>query len=73
MKLELNTNGAWRTVLRHLDAQATEQAREAAATLSRLDDRRKPVTWRLASEADDTPVASCCGAGGWQSALRKFP
>ena len=55
MRLELNTNGAWRTVLSGLsrqDKEAEDQyldAITAAAMLARISaaTERKPIAWRL--------------------------
>jgi hypothetical protein len=69
MKLELNTNGAWRTVLRGLaeglNKQQFDQAKEAAATLARISTQldRKPQSWRLVSEATERVVEVCDGHG----------
>lgn len=67
MKLELNTAGAWKVVLRGLAAGPDlEAAKEAAHTLARIDAElhRRPLTWRLVSEATERAVAHC-GPEGW--------
>ncbi len=77
MKIDINTNGSWRMVLRGLstmDDKAAEQlndAKAAAATLARVSAEidRKPITWRLVSEANDQ-VIERCGADGWADAYR---
>lgn len=76
MKLELNTNGSWRTVLSGLsrhDKEAEDQyldALTAAATLARISaaTTRKPIAWRLTSEADGRVLQRCQGDGGWVDA-----
>lgn len=65
MKLELNTNGSWRVVLRGLDEVATRRAREAVAVLGDLDDPKRPAKWRMVSEATDRVISRCEGPGGW--------
>lgn len=68
MKLEINTNGAWRTVLHGLQAgPALEEAKAAAAAIARIDGElsRKPLKWRLASEADGR-VLAYCELTGWR-------
>jgi hypothetical protein len=56
MQLELNTNGAWRVVLRHLEGAALRDAMDAAATLARLSDegraRSSGIAWRQVSGAE---------------------
>jgi hypothetical protein len=71
MKLEINTNGAWKTILDGLWGEASDEAMAAAAVLARLDaemrtdrTRGKPATWRLVTEGDGKVVAYC-GAVGW--------
>jgi len=69
MKLEINTNGAWRTVLDGItpDLPATYRAAmTAAATLAALDAglRRRPQTWRLV-DTENRVVSYCVGAQGW--------
>lgn len=68
MRLELNTNGAWRVVLRHLQGDALRNAMAAAAELARLSDHgdaRRGITWRLVSDADGAIEQRCTGAAGW--------
>lgn len=68
MQLELNTNGAWRVVLRHLEGAALRDAMDAAATLARLSDdgsARGGISWRLVSDADGAVEQRCVGAAGW--------
>lgn len=74
MKLELNTNGAWRTVLTNLGGRSLEaedqlaDARTAAAILAEISnpkrERRCGITWRLVDEKTGR-VVSHCDAGGW--------
>lgn len=79
MKLEINTNGSWRTVLRGLSVidQGAEtmlhRAKAAAAELAEVDSQisRKPHSWRLVSEADDRVVEMCHGLHGWQHMYRR--
>ena len=65
MKLELNTTGAWRVVLRGLDEVATRRACEAVAVLGYLDDQKRPAKWRMVSEGTGKVVSRCEGPGGW--------
>lgn len=65
MRLELNTTGAWRVVLRGLDEVATGRAREAVEVLGDLDDSKRPAKWRMVSEATDRVISRCEGPGGW--------
>lgn len=69
MQLELNTNGAWRVVLRHLEGAALRDAMDAAATLARLSDegraRSSGIAWRLVADADGAIVQRCVGLSGW--------
>ena len=65
MKLELNTNGAWRVVLRGLDEAAVRRAREAVEVLGDLDDPKRPAKWRMVSEGTGKVVSRCEGPGGW--------
>lgn len=78
MKLELNTNGAWRVVLTGLsrhDKAAEDSyldARTAAAMLADLSnptrERRGGISWRLVDERGRV-VARCSGDGyGWVDA-----
>lgn len=77
MRLELNTNGAWRVVLSGLsqhDDVSTDRyliARDAAWMLSKIsgETNRRPITWRLVSEADGS-VVEMCGDEGWRPAYR---
>jgi len=79
MKLELNTNGAWRTVIRGLsrhDEEADDQyldALTAARMLAEIsystNDGRRFIKWRLVSEADGS-VVELCGDEGWRPAYR---
>lgn len=73
MKLEINTNGAWKTILAGLNEARAAEARLAVAELSRLDveihaeagkKSGKPATWRLVSEGDGR-VVSYCTEGAW--------
>lgn len=74
MKLEINTNGAWRTVIagigRNVDAEALGEAQRAAATLACVDARlnRRPHSWRLVDEATGKTVETCSGQDGWRPA-----
>jgi hypothetical protein len=72
MKLEINTNGSWKTILTGISAGDVEryrQAMTAAATLAELDEaiglNRKPATWRLVDEGTGKVVSYCVGALGW--------
>lgn len=73
MKLELNTNGAWRTVLSGLGRQDKDaedrylDARTAADMLARISaaTTKKPISWRLTSEADGRVIERCEGDHGW--------
>lgn len=72
MKLEINTNGAWRTVLQGLSPDNAEQYRQAvmaAATLASIDaqthPRGKPQSWRLMCEQTGRVKSYCLGAQGW--------
>lgn len=77
MRLQINTNGAWRTVLnsigQHSDPKAAadqlRKAKEAAATLARIDASivRKPISWRLVGE--DGAVIERCDGEGWVQAM----
>lgn len=76
MKLEINTNGAWKTILAGLWGKQCDEAMAAVAVLARLDaemrdapGRGKPATWRLVSEGDGKVVRYCTGALGWGGAL----
>jgi len=79
MRLQINTNGAWRTVLnsvgQHVDpkvaAEQLREAKEAAATLARIDASivRKPISWRLVTSEGAT-VERCEGAAGWVQSAR---
>ena len=74
MKLELNTNGSWRTVLSGLsrqDKEAEDQyldALTAAAMLATISaaTAKRPIAWRLVSEADGKVIQRCEGDAGWQ-------
>lgn len=49
MRLEVNTNGAWRIVLRDLTQDQAERARDAVETLCELSHQTKGrIAWRLA-------------------------
>lgn len=72
MKLEVNTNGAWKTILTGLgpnDPERFRQAMLAVAMLAEIDEAvgtsRKPATWRLANEQTNQVVSYCVGAQGW--------
>ena len=72
MKLEVNTNGAWRTVLQGLSPENAEQYRLAllsAAALASIDaqthPRGKPQSWRLMCEQTGRVKSYCLGAQGW--------
>lgn len=68
MRLELNTNGAWRVVLRGLQAgQRLEDALAAAQCLALIAGELAgpSITWRLVSEADDRVLAHCTIDGEW--------
>lgn len=73
MKLELNTNGAWRVVLSGLsidcyeDAERFATAKVAAAQLAAISaaTTRKPIRWRLV-RADGRVVARCHDGGPWR-------
>lgn len=81
MRLELNTNGAWRTVLtglarhdkeaedRYLDA-LTAAAMLAAISVHGQVGKRRGIEWRLVSEADGRVIQRCTGDGGWVDAYR---
>jgi len=78
MKLELNTNGAWRTVLTGLsrhDKAAEDRyldARTAAAVLAEISnpkrERRSGIAWRLVDEKTGRVIERCTGDGGWVEA-----
>ena len=61
MKLELNTTGSWRVVLRGLDEAAVRRACEAVAVLGDLDASKRPAKWRMVSEGTDRVVSRCEG------------
>lgn len=75
MKLELNTNGSWRTVIRGLSRHHNEaedrylDALTAARMLAEIslaaNDGLRSIKWRLVSEADDRVIETCDGASGW--------
>lgn len=73
MRLELNTNGAWRVVLTELsrhDKASDDRFRlatDAALALSQIngETNRRPLKWRLVSE-NSGHVLLTCDAGGWQ-------
>lgn len=73
MKLEINTNGAWRTVMRGLTESLHPQhlaaAKRAAAALCIVDSAisRKPHKWRLVSEETDCVIEHCDNQG-WRKA-----
>lgn len=78
MKLELNTYGAWRTVLTGLsrhDKEAEDRYLDALTAARMLDDlsnpkreRRGGISWRLV-DARGRVVARCSGDGyGWVDA-----
>lgn len=70
MKLEVNTNGAWRTILRGLsdrDAERYRQATLAATMLAAIDAELHPdksQCWRLVDDAGAV-LSYCVGATGW--------
>lgn len=79
MRLELNTNGAWRTVLTSLSRhdKAAEDRYLDALTAARMlaevsahgqTGRRRGIEWRLVSEADNRVTHRCTGDGGWVEA-----
>lgn len=79
MRLELNTNGAWRTVLSGLSRhdKAAEDRYLDALTAARMlaevsahgqTGRRRGIEWRLVSEADNRVTHRCTGDGGWVEA-----
>lgn len=76
MKLEVNTNGAWRTVISGLGRWEKKSedryltALSAASTLSTVsaETSKKPIAWRVVSEADGRVIQMCHGAGGWVDA-----
>jgi hypothetical protein len=73
MKLELNTNGAWRTVLSGLGRESLDaedqlnDAKTAAAMLAIISasKSKRPIAWRLTSEADGRVIERCEGDHGW--------
>lgn len=73
MKLEINTNGAWKTILTGIDEARASEVRLAVVELSWIvaenasaagKTSRKPPTWRLVSEGDGR-VVSYCTDGTW--------
>lgn len=76
MRLEVNTNGAWRIVLSGIgvidDGAQLDRIKAAAAELTRAGAElmRRPPTWRLVSEADGRVVAYCGGERGWEGVIR---
>jgi hypothetical protein len=71
MLLQINTNGAWRTVMGGLgqhDEATLTAAKAAAAELARIGAQvqRKPHSWRLVSESTETMLEVCKGDAGWQ-------
>ena len=81
MKLELNTNGAWRVVLTGLSRhdKAAEDSYLDAMTAARMlaevsahgqTGKRRGIAWRLVSEADGRVIERCTGDGGWVEAYR---
>ncbi len=72
MKIEINTNGAWKTILAGIDIDEPELYRRAmlaVADLAEIDEaigsNRKPATWRLVHEQNNQVVSYCVGAQGW--------
>lgn len=65
MRLELNTTGSWRVVLRGLGEDALRRAYEAVAVLGDLDASTRPAEWRMVSEATGRVISRCEGPGGW--------
>lgn len=74
MKLEINTNGSWRTVLVGLHEESLAAASQfstalsaagALAEISAADPARKPLKWRLVSD-DGALVAILEGDAGWR-------
>lgn len=63
MRLEINTNGAWRLVIDGMGAEDTREARKVVATLCEIHRkihggrRTRKLAFRLISEADGAPVA----------------
>lgn len=80
MRLELNTNGAWRTVIsglsrhdkesedRYLDA--IEAARMLAEISAAQNGGKRCIRWRLVSEANGSVIETCSGDEGWVQAYR---
>lgn len=76
MKLEVNTDGAWRLVISGLswhDKEAKDRylaTLDAASTLSTVSaaTSKKPISWRLVSEANGKVIQMCHGAAGWANA-----
>lgn len=76
MRLEMNNSGAWKLVLSGLqyDSAALDEAKTAAATLASVSadqGARRPLAWRLVSEADGAVIEHCSGADGWQQGYRR--
>ena len=80
MKLELNTNGAWRTVLTGLsrhDKEAEDRYLDALTAARMLAEvsahgqtgRRRGIEWRLVDETTGRVVARC-DVGGWTEVER---
>lgn len=73
MKLEVNTNGAWRLVISGLGRQDKEAEDRYLATLSAASTlatvsaatSKKPIAWRLVSESDGRVIQMCHGTAGW--------
>lgn len=80
MRLELNTNGAWRVVISGLsrhDKEADNRylaAIEAARMLAEIslaaNEGKRGIKWRLVSEANGAVIEMCAGDSGWVQAYR---
>lgn len=80
MRLELNTNGAWRVVISGLsrhDKEADNRylaAIEAARMLAEISyattEGKRGIRWRLTSEASGSVIETCAGAEGWVQAYQ---
>jgi hypothetical protein len=73
VRLQVNTNGAWRTVLNDV-GEHVQDAKAAAASLTRIDaaNSRRPISWRLVG-ADGAVLERCSNAQGWEDvSLARF-